>query len=122
MRFIRPFIVTCAALCAASATAQEYPIGTPQSQAGAVPTFEVVAKEGLLAPTRLEVPAGRRIKLVIKNEGKTPIEFENAAMRIEKVLAPGASSFVILPKLKPGEYTFVDEFHEDTGKMTVIAK
>jgi plastocyanin len=95
--------------------------GTP-ARADQVPTFDVVAKEGRLEPARLEVPAGQRIKFVIRNQGKTPIEFENAAMRIEKVLAPGASSFVILPKLKPGEYTFVDEFHEDTAKMTVIAK
>jgi hypothetical protein len=87
-----------------------------------VPVFEIVAKEGRLEPARLEVPAGRRLKLVIKNEGKKPIEFENADMRVEKVLAPGATSFVMLPKLKPGEYTFVDEFHEDTGRMLVIAR
>jgi hypothetical protein len=91
-------------------------------RAADLPQFEIVAKDGRLAPSQLEVPAGQRIKLVVKNEGRTPIEFENAAMRIEKVLAPGASSFVILPKLKPGSYVFVDEFHEDTAKMTVIAK
>ena len=50
------------------------------------------------------------------------VEFENLNMRVEKVLAPGASSFVVLPKLKPGEYEFIDEFHMDTGRMWVIAK
>ena len=55
-------------------------------------------------------------------QGKGPIEFENLNMRVEKVLAPGASSFVVLPKLKPGEYEFIDEFHMDTGRMWVIAK
>lgn len=92
------------------------------AQAQELPTFEVIAKEGRLFPARLEVPAGQRIKLVIRNQGKGPIEFENLNMRVEKVLAPGASSFVVLPKLKPGEYEFIDEFHMDTGRMWVIAK
>jgi len=87
-----------------------------------LPAFEVIAKEGRLFPERLEVPAGQRIKLVVRNQGKGPIEFENLDMRVEKVLAPGASSFVVLPKLNPGEYEFIDEFHMDTGKMRVVAK
>lgn len=87
-----------------------------------LPTFEVIAKEGRLFPERLEVPTGQRIKLVVRNEGKGPIEFENLDMRVEKVLAPGATSFVVLAKLKPGQYEFIDEFHMDTGKMLVIAK
>jgi hypothetical protein len=87
-----------------------------------LPTFEVIAKEGRLFPERLEVPTGQRVKLVVRNEGKGPIEFENLAMRVEKVLAPGATSFVVLPKLKPGQYEFIDEFHMDTAKMLVIAK
>lgn len=87
-----------------------------------LPAFEVVAKDGRLSPERLEVPVGQRIKLIIKNQGKSPIEFENLAMRVEKVLAPGGTSFVVLPKLKPGEYEFIDEFHMDTGKMRVVAK
>lgn len=95
---------------------------TANSRAQELPSFEVIAKEGRLYPERLEVPAGQRVKLVIKNQGKGPIEFENLDMRVEKVLAPGASSFVVLPKLKPGEYEFIDEFHMDTGKMKVIAK
>lgn len=87
-----------------------------------LPTFEVIAKEGRLFPARLEVPTGTRVKLVVRNAGKSPIEFENLAMRVEKVLAPGATSFVVLPRLKPGEYEFIDEFHMDTGKMTVVAR
>lgn len=94
----------------------------PPGAAQPLPTFEVVARDGRLSPPRLEVPAGSRIKLVIKNDGKSPIEFENLAMRVEKVLAPGGTSFVVLPRLKPGEYEFIDEFHMDTGKMTLVAR
>lgn len=93
-----------------------------EGQAQELPTFEVIARDGQLFPSRLDVPVGQRIKLVVRNQGKGPIEFENLNMRVEKVLAPGASSFVVLPKLKPGEYEFIDEFHMDTGRMWVVAK
>lgn len=85
-------------------------------------TFEVVAREGRLLPERLEVPAGAKLKLALKNEGKAPVEFENLDLRIEKVLAPGAASFVVIHPLKPGSYPFVDEFHPETGRMLIIAK
>lgn len=93
-----------------------------RAQGSELPTYEVVAKDGRLSPERLEVPAGKRTKLVIRNEGRGPIEFENLDLRIEKVLAPGASSFVVTPALRPGTYLFIDEFHQDTAKMQLIAK
>jgi hypothetical protein len=90
--------------------------------AGELPAFEIVVRDGVFTPARLEVPAGSRVKLVLVNEGPGPLEFENDEMRIEKVIGPGARSFVVLPKLKPGEYDFVDEFNPITGELKVIAK
>ena len=87
-----------------------------------LPVFEIVVNDGVFKPARIEVPAGRRVKLVLINEGPGPLEFENDEMRIEKVLNAGARSFVVLPKLKPGEYDFVDEFNPITGELKVIAK
>ncbi|MEZ5616040.1 MAG: cupredoxin domain-containing protein [Rhodocyclaceae bacterium] len=90
--------------------------------AGALPAFEIVVDDGEFKPARIEVPAGRRVKLVLINKGPGPLEFENDEMRVEKVLSSGARSFVVLPKLKPGEYEFVDEFNPITGLLKVIAK
>ncbi len=87
-----------------------------------LPTFEIVVNDGVFKPARLEVPAGRRIKLVLINEGPGPLEFENDEMRIEKVIGPGVRSFVVLPKLKPGEYNFADEYNPITGELKVVAK
>ncbi|OGS91273.1 MAG: iron transporter [Gallionellales bacterium GWA2_60_18] len=92
------------------------------SRADALPTFEVVAKDGRLLPERIEVPTGKRIKLIIRNEGPGPIEFENLDLRVEKVLAPGGTSFVVTPPLRPGTHTFIDEFHQETGSMQLIAR
>lgn len=85
-------------------------------------TFPIVIKDGRINPARLEVPAGQKIKLTIRNEGPGPTEFENLELRVEKVLAPGASSFVVIHPLKPGSYRFFDEFHPTTSEMLLIAK
>lgn len=90
--------------------------------AGDLPTHEIVVRDGRFMPPRIEVPAGQRIKLVIANQGTGPLEFENIDMRIEKVVSAGARSFVVLPKLRPGEYTFIDEFNPSSGRLVVIAQ
>ncbi len=90
--------------------------------AGELPAFEIVVRDGVFKPARIEVPAGQRVKLVLMNEGPGPLEFENDEMHIEKVLSAGARSFVVLPKLKPGEYDFVDEFNPITGELKVVVK
>jgi len=87
-----------------------------------VAQFSIVAKDGKLEPSELVVPAGKKIKIDISNEGKTPIEFESKALKVEKVLAPGARSSVTINPLKPGEYAFFDEFHPQTSKGRIIAK
>lgn len=92
------------------------------AESGELPTFRIVAGGGKLSPARLEVPAGRKIKLEIRNEGPGPVEFENLDLRVEKVLAPGASSFLVIHPLRPGSYRFIDEFHAATGTMDLIAK
>ena len=105
----RTFVLLAAAVSAAAA-AQE------------LPAFEIVMKDGVFSPSRVQVPAGKRVKLVLKNAGRGPAEFENLRMHIEKVLAPGVTSFVVLNALKPGEYRFVDEFRPGSAALTVVAK
>lgn len=90
--------------------------------AGSIPVYPIVIRAGHIEPARLEVPAGTKIKLVIRNEGPGPCEFENLDLRVEKVLAPGAESFVVIHSLRPGSYRFFDEFHPDTSQMLLIAK
>lgn len=84
--------------------------------------FRLVAKDGRFTPPDLEVPAGKRIRIEIVNEGATPIEFESLPLKQEKVLGPGARSFVVINPLKPGTYPFFDEFHPDTSKGRIVAK
>jgi len=90
--------------------------------AAELPAFQIVAKDGKLIPNRLEVPAGVKFKLMFRNEGPGPEEFESTQPRMEKVLAPGASSFVVVQPLQPGTYRIFGEFHPDTAECLLIAK
>jgi plastocyanin len=87
-----------------------------------LPVYQLVARDGVFEPTTLEVAAGKRFKIAITNAGKGPMEFESRELRQEKVLAAGASSSIVINGLKPGSYTFFDDFHPDTGKGTIVAK
>ncbi|MEO9385977.1 cupredoxin domain-containing protein [Chromobacterium phragmitis] len=87
-----------------------------------MPVFKLQMKDGQLIPARLVVPAGKKFKIEVMNIGKTPAEFESTPLRKEKVLGPGAESFLIFQPLSPGEYKFFDEFHMKTGQGVIVAK
>src|SRR5690348_13820425 len=90
--------------------------------AEAMPVFSIKALGGILDPAMIEVPADTRFKIEIENEGIDPVEFESTELHVEKVLAAGAKSYVVISGLKPGTYTFFDDFHPDTGKVHVVVK
>ena len=90
--------------------------------AEAMPVFSIKALGGILDPAMIEVPADTRFKIEIENEGNDPIEFECSDLHVEKVLAGGSKSYVIINGLKPGTYTFFDDFHPDTGKVQIVVK
>ena len=90
--------------------------------AAEAPTFTIEMKDGTMTPNRLEVPAGTAVKIIVKNTGTTPAEFESTRLRQEKVLSPGAESFIVLRNLAPGEYAFFDDFHPNAGQAVIVAK
>ena len=91
------------------------------AHAGDLPTFRLEMADGKLNPARIEVPAGKRIKIEVHNTGKGAVEFESVQLRKEKVLAPGAESFVVIAPLSPGEYKFFDDFHQ-SAQGVIVAK
>ncbi|QIE24345.1 Cupredoxin-like domain protein [Caballeronia sp. SBC1] len=91
------------------------------AQAADLPTFRLEMNDGKLNPTRIEVPAGQRIKIEVHNIGKGAAEFESIQLRKEKVLAPGANSFVVIAPLDKGEYKFFDDFHQ-SAQGVIVAK
>jgi len=92
------------------------------AQAADLPTFKLEMNDGKLNPERIEVPAGQRIKIEVHNIGKGAAEFESIQLRKEKVLAPGASSFLVFRSLDVGTYAFFDDFHLDMPPASMVAK
>ena len=84
--------------------------------------YKLSARDGVFEPLKIEVPAGKRFKIEISNDGKAPIEFESKDLKQEKVLAAGAKSSVVINALKPGTYVFFDEHHPEAPKGQIVAK
>ena len=87
-----------------------------------LPTFKLTCNNGVFTPQTLQVPSGKKFKIEIFNVGTEAIEFESMQLRKEKALSPGASSFVVIYPLDPGEYKFFDDFHIKVGQGRIVAK
>ncbi len=86
------------------------------------PEFSLVIQNNKFTPDRLEVPAGKKVKVNIENKDATAEEFESHDLKIEKVIPGKGKGVVYVGPLKPGEYKFVGEFHEKTAKGVIVAK
>tara|TARA_R110001583_G_scaffold31776_1_gene108318 strand:+ start:23670 stop:24017 length:348 start_codon:yes stop_codon:yes gene_type:complete len=97
-------------------------LAMPFADAEEITTFVIEMKDGVLSPERLEIPARTQVKIILRNTGETPAEFESLRLRKEKVLAPGVESFVVIRRASPGEYPFFDEFHIETAQGVIVAR
>ena len=84
--------------------------------------YSLAIENHRFTPERLEIPAGKKVKVTVENKDATPEEFESGALRIEKVIPGKSRGVVFIGPLKPGEYPFVGEYNEKTAKGVVVAK
>jgi hypothetical protein len=94
----------------------------PSVMAAEPATFELVLKDHRFTPDRLEVPAGEKIALVVKNQDPTPEEFDSHDLKREKVVKGGQEIRVLVGPLAAGEYKFAGEYNEKTAKGVLVAK
>ena len=92
------------------------------SGAAQEPAYTLVIKDHQFQPTEIEIPAGQKIALLVKNNDTTPEEFESTEMRREKVVAGGEQITVYIGPLKPGKYEFFGDFNPTTARGHIIAK
>ena len=90
--------------------------------AAPLPSHELEIRDGHFTPASLHVAAGQRFKIIVHNRGQGPVEFESTPLRIEKLLSPGVSPFVVFQPLKPGSYGFFDEFHPELPPGVIEAR
>lgn len=82
----------------------------------------IAIRAGKFYPETVEVPAGRKIRLVVTNEGPGPEEFESTPLKKETVLAEGVTRKIIIAPQDPGEYPFFGEFHLDTAQGRLVVR
>ena len=83
--------------------------------------YTITLKDDAFTPANLEVPAGEKVKLTVKNATDKAAEFESDDLDREKVVAANSAIEVILDAMKPGIYTYDNDFHDAT-KGTITAK
>ena len=91
-------------------------------RAGEEPVFQIEMNDGVITPSRLEVPAKTRFKIIVKNTGKMPAEFESTELRKEVVVPAGGEAPLIIRTLDAGEYKFFDDFQPSAPPAVLIAK
>tara|TARA_R110002096_G_scaffold257334_2_gene450647 strand:+ start:1112 stop:1456 length:345 start_codon:yes stop_codon:yes gene_type:complete len=85
-------------------------------------TFELTIRDHRFQPETLDVPANKRIKLIIENADPTPEEFESYELNREKVIPGNSKAIVYIGPLDAGTYPFVGEFNQKTAKGSIVAK
>lgn len=83
-------------------------------------TVHLRIKDHRFQPAELTLPAGTRIRLLVKNEDSTPEEFESHSLHAEKIIPPGTERVIMVGPLSPGSYTFFGEFNPKTAHGRVI--
>jgi hypothetical protein len=72
-------------------------------------------------PNKLTLPAGTKIKIVIRNLDDLPAEFESSDLSREVIVAGHGEVTIYIGPLEPGNYQFFNDFnHEMQG--TIVAK
>jgi plastocyanin len=79
-------------------------------------------KDHKFDPAEIKVPAGKAIKLTVKNMDASAEEFESHPLKVEKVIAANGTAVIRVKPLSKGSYAFVGEYHEKTAKGVLIAE
>ena len=86
------------------------------------PEFALSIENHKFSPERIEVPVGKKVKLLVENKDATPEEFESDVLKIEKVIPGKSKATIYVGPLKAGEYKFVGEFNEKTARGVIVAR
>lgn len=86
------------------------------------PVVTVTIKDHRFIPEDVEIPAGQKVKLIVKNEDATPEEFESFELNREKIIAGKSQAVIYVGPVSAGTYPFFGEFNQATAKGRLIAK
>jgi hypothetical protein len=79
-------------------------------------------KNKVFDPVELDVPAGQKIKIIVKNEDADAAEFESFELNREKVVPAHDEVSVYVGPLDAGTYPFFNDFDPQKSKGKIVAK
>lgn len=89
--------------------------------ANAQERYALTIHDDRFEPATLEVKAGVKFQIEVKNARKVAAEWESEDINREKVIPAGKSAVINIGPLKAGTYSMFDDFHKSTtGK--IVAK
>ncbi|MHB8921222.1 MAG: cupredoxin domain-containing protein [Halothiobacillus sp.] len=97
-------------------------IALPSTALAANGDIHLIIKDHRFEPAEIQVPAGKKVKLVVENQDDTPEEFESYALNREKIIAGKSKATIYIGPLEPGRYPFFGEFNEKTAQGAVIVE
>lgn len=106
LQYLLPLVVFCSVAVIAAELAE----------------FEIIIRDHRFEPSTLEIPAGQKVKIIVRNLDAGPEEFESYELRREKIIAGKSQAIIYIGPLKPGEYPFFGEFNPETAQGRLIAK
>jgi plastocyanin len=90
--------------------------------AAAEDELTITIRDHRFTPEELRVPAGKKMKILVKNEDASPEEFESYPLKREKVVSPKGTIALWIGPLKAGTYEYFGDFHPDTAKGRILAE
>jgi len=84
--------------------------------------FSIGIKDHHFDPVELTIPAGKKVRLLVRNLDPTPEEFESIELHREKVIPANGEGIVFIGPLQPGTYEFFGDFNPQTARGHIIAK
>lgn len=84
-------------------------------------TYTMEMKDGAFSPAKLEVPANKKIHLIVNNHESGTVEFESYELDQEQKISSGESINLDIGPLEPGEYPVFDDKNE-SAKGAIVAK
>lgn len=108
-QFIKLLIAICSLLIASSAFGADNAV-----------YVDIYIKDHKFSPDVIELPEGRKIIMTVHNQDPTIEEFESIELKREKIVLGNSEARILLAPLKPGEYKFFGDFHQDTAKGKII--
>jgi hypothetical protein len=96
-------------------------LGLAVSTAFAADPLQIDIKAQAFSPQELQVPAGVKVQLVIKNNDDLPAEFESYDLSREIVVPAHGQVKVFIGPLDAGRYRFFNDFHQESEGWVVVA-